>query len=160
MQMIADLASTLSVPFYRLSTKPAGLPVDQISKPKIGILYTYSTSEPEGWTRWLLDHGVTGIYGNAAENEFDYIYLNPISIDTGYVNGTGAPLSSFNVIIIPPGVSLGTTAQAGHQASREMRIVDLTSAQTTIQQYLRTNSHTRLPGNKNYGQQLGITPTE
>jgi hypothetical protein len=112
--MISNLASTLSVPFYALSTAPTGLHVYKITKPKIGMLYTYSTSEDEGWTRWLLDHGVTdllhtGVGGNPAENEFDYTYLNPISIDTGYVNGTVAlgPLSQFSVILIPSGVSLG-----------------------------------------------------
>jgi hypothetical protein len=84
------------------------------------MLYTYSTSEDEGWTRWLLDHGVTGVHGNPAENEFDYVYLNPISIDTGHVNGTGAPLSSFSAILIPSGVSLGdnsTSRAPGFQGS-------------------------------------------
>jgi hypothetical protein len=136
---IATLAPSLSVPFYGLSAKPSlTMQVYQITKPKIGMLYTYSTSEDEGWTRWLLDHGVTGLFGNAAENEFDYTYLNPVSIDTGYVNGTGCtgtgtiggpgtvcdgsgiPLSSFSAIMIPSGVSLSgnsTSRAPGFQGS-------------------------------------------
>jgi hypothetical protein len=114
---IADLATKLAVPFYRLSTNPApGLPVYQITKPKIGVLYTYSTSENEGWTRWLLDHGVTGVGGNPLENEIDFVRLNPISIDTGFVNGTGDPLSSFNVIVVPPGVSISATGSSTSRA--------------------------------------------
>jgi len=118
--MIANLASTLSVPFYALSSKPTGVPVYAVTQPKIGMIYTYSTSEDEGWTRWLLDHGPsdllhTGNQGNPAENEFQYTYLNPISIDTGYVNGSVAlgPLSQFTAILIPSGVSLG-----GNSSSR------------------------------------------
>jgi hypothetical protein len=41
------------------------------------------------------------------QGEFKYTSLFPISLDTGWVNGTvgGTPLSSFNIIILPPGIN-------------------------------------------------------
>ncbi len=155
--VIADLATKLAVPFYRLSTKPLGLPVDQISKPKIGVLYTYSTSEPEGWTRWLLDHGVTGIHGTPAENEFDFVRLNPISIDTGFVNGTGAPLSSFNVLIIPPSVSLSNNSTSRAPGFQGAAYCGTYVCPNYDPGYANEFPYPGSQATKIYGQQLGIT---
>jgi len=105
---INTIGQALFVPIYPIQAKPA-VGVYKVTLPKIGVLYKYSgVGYDEGWTRWLLDHGPQSNYNRVAlngQNEFTYTRLNPLSIDTGYVNGTGAPISSFNVIILPPSIS-------------------------------------------------------
>jgi len=125
--LINTLGKALYVPIYPIQVKPA-ISVYAVTLPKIGVLYSYSSTMDEGWTRWLLDHGPQyslPLDGNRNENEFTYTRLSPLSIDTGYINDTVTPANAitypnFNVIIIPPGVSESsnsTSRPQGYQTS-------------------------------------------
>jgi hypothetical protein len=122
---IDAIGKEFNVPIYPLAVKPT-VRVYKVTQPKIGVLYDYAgtgiysssnnSTMDEGWTRWVLDHGPQNNI-NMTENEFTYTRLSPLSIDTGYVNGTGAPIGSFNIIIIPPGVGASANSTSNGNLS-------------------------------------------